>query len=472
MNLNPLISDLGWQFITSIRKIILKPTCLAFVGLCILYYFIPEGSEGFPLFLLIYSLQFVVYFHLTSNSKRSPLTLKNILIIATLSRLILIFTSPILENDYWRYLWDGRVLAHGINPYLFSPMNEALDHLDVFYRKAIGWSEYRTIYPPISILLFSISHILAPDSFIGIKIALTAFEVMTVVVTLMWLKELKLPMTWVGLYLLNPLALKEIANSAHLDSIAMFFSMLAAFLLWKGLDTNLDKIAYRLSAWVCLGLAVGSKIYPLIFAPLFFKLDRTRNSGLIALAATLLIIYLPFTSAREALFSGSLVFAGDWLFNAGLYRVVEELVTIALSSLVQIHLLATAQANALLDKGLLAKVISAATVGLFTMYRAHKLVSRDRLPNEIVNATGALLLFSSVVNAWYLLWLLPFLCITRQIPWVAFSYLVIASYAWWYSTSAAVYMRWVEYMIFFIFLFFYYKINLFRSAKALAMIKE
>ena len=39
------------------------------------------------------------------------------------ARLILIPSSPILEDDFYRYLWDGAVTANEYNPYVFSPQD-------------------------------------------------------------------------------------------------------------------------------------------------------------------------------------------------------------------------------------------------------------------------------------------------------------------------------------------------------------
>jgi len=41
--------------------------------------------------------------------------------LAVSMRLVALFTCPILEIDYYRYIWDGKVLAEGISPYEYSP---------------------------------------------------------------------------------------------------------------------------------------------------------------------------------------------------------------------------------------------------------------------------------------------------------------------------------------------------------------
>ena len=51
---------------------------------------------------------------------------------------ILIFTHPTLSDDMFRYVWDGRVQAHGISPYRYPPDAPQL----VFLRDAV-------IYPVV-----------------------------------------------------------------------------------------------------------------------------------------------------------------------------------------------------------------------------------------------------------------------------------------------------------------------------------
>ncbi len=38
-----------------------------------------------------------------------------------LARILMLFTQPMLEDDYQRYLWDGALSANGHNPYQVSP---------------------------------------------------------------------------------------------------------------------------------------------------------------------------------------------------------------------------------------------------------------------------------------------------------------------------------------------------------------
>ena len=43
------------------------------------------------------------------------------MIFGLLFRCAIIPSQQIQEDDVYRYLWDGKVFAHGINPFKFSP---------------------------------------------------------------------------------------------------------------------------------------------------------------------------------------------------------------------------------------------------------------------------------------------------------------------------------------------------------------
>lgn len=438
------------DFLTLRRKKSFLSLLLGFFLIsCIPYAFLPEGDAAFPWWSGLYLVQFLVYGGILFFFRDTDLRLRWIWVVAILARAVLIFTEPTLENDYWRYLWDGRVLANGINPYSFKPLDPALDHLDVSYRHLIGWKQYGTIYPPFSILVFAISHLIAGDSLTGLKVALTLFDLGTGAVLLFWFKGLGIAPKWSALYFLNPLVLKEIANSGHLDSIAVFFSVLAAFLMWRSGGRFSGRKIFSLSGWTALAMAVASKIYPICFVPLFFKVDRSRWLGALTFLGLLLIAYSPFLTAGFHMLNGTEAFAKHWIFNASFYRFFQNGVPILLSGLGEMKVLSEVTASFLLREDRLAKGLVALIFGVFTLYRALKIKGPNDLPQELVNVVGAILLLSPVVNAWYVLWIVPFVCITRHVPWLVFTFLVFASYSWWYSQELALYLRWFEYVAFF-----------------------
>ena len=61
-----------------------------------------------------------------------------------------------MSTDIFRYVWDGRVQAAGINPYRHVPADAALQHLrdDAIY-PYINRADYApTIYPPMAQIVF------------------------------------------------------------------------------------------------------------------------------------------------------------------------------------------------------------------------------------------------------------------------------------------------------------------------------
>ena len=54
-----------------------------------------------------------------------------IIFFAVVLRLAFVFTNPILEIDYYRYLWDGIAANNGVSPYKFSPETVLGGNLDL-----------------------------------------------------------------------------------------------------------------------------------------------------------------------------------------------------------------------------------------------------------------------------------------------------------------------------------------------------
>lgn len=401
-----------------------------------LYFLLPIQSDIYPLFLGLFTAQFLLYFLLMLRAIHGEtVPLAWVLLVAVISRVILCFTEPILENDYWRYLWDGRVLAHGLNPYLYPPNSHALDPLGTTYRAFIGWPQFATIYPPLSEIVFSISHLLAPDSLFMLKFIFVLFDLGTGWLVLLWLRERGVNPSYSLLYFLNPLVLKEIANSAHVDSLAVFLCTLSMYLFAVKERRGL--------AWGVLALATCSKVYPLTLLPLFARLDKQWKKHLLTYGLTIALLYLPFLSAGTALFAGTRAFGDYWIFNASVFQVVNWVTHWsyqALGGVNNLPILATA-----FDRDYLAKIIVAALFLLWTVRATLSLQKPNDLPRAALSVLGGLLILSPVVNAWYVLWVLPFAVLERNIPWLTFTYLVIAAYSWFDSKGVAPYYRGAEY---------------------------
>lgn len=261
-----------------------------------------------------------------------------VLAFATAFRLILLFSRPIQEIDYYRYLGDGRVVLHGLNPFRHAPAE--IDRLGpgsepdsppgrrwrlactsvpvrtIFER--VHHRQVPTIYPPAFQAVFALSALLTPPSApIGVhvlvlKCLLVAFDLGTLLVLARLLRRLGLPEDWCLAYGWCPLVLKEFANSAHLDAIAVFLTVLAADYLAGTPDRPTGRRGLRepVLGAISLGLAVLAKGYPVVLLPTVaaFLIARLRARAIIpalAFASVVLAGYVPFLAGAPRQGEGS-----------------------------------------------------------------------------------------------------------------------------------------------------------------------
>src|ERR1051325_11775990 len=114
-----------------------------------------SGVNGIRLFMKVAFVQSAIYVlaaWLVIRSRSSRPTLLIAIIFAVLFRLSILFTPPYLSDDIYRYIWDGRVQAAGINPYRYIPADQSLADLrDEKIYPNINRRDYaHTMYPPIA----------------------------------------------------------------------------------------------------------------------------------------------------------------------------------------------------------------------------------------------------------------------------------------------------------------------------------
>jgi hypothetical protein len=226
-----------------------------------------------------------------------------ILIGAAAMRLALAFTEPTLSSDIYRYIWDGRVQAAGINPYRHVPAAPELAQLrDGAIWPLINRADYAvTIYPPAAQALFlAITRV--GESAVVMKLALLAFEAASVAAIIGLLKRLAMPATRIAAYAWHPLPIWEIAGNGHVDAA------MSAFLLVS--------VLVFLNGRVLLGgvmATLGALIKPtaLLALPVFWRPWDWRLP--LAVVATIVIAYLPYLSVG----TGVLGFLGTYIEEEG-----------------------------------------------------------------------------------------------------------------------------------------------------------
>ncbi len=186
-----------------------------------------------------------------------------VIAIAILLRGVLLAAPPSLSSDIYRYVWDGRVQAAGVNPYRYVPADPALAPLrDPAIYPYINRATYaHTIYPPVAQLVFAaVSRIW--DSVMGMRLAMLGFEALGIVCILRLLPLAGLPPERVLIYAWNPLPLWAFASDGHVDAIVVGLSGAALLLRARHRDGW---------AGAVLAGAVLTKLLPLVLAPAFLR---------------------------------------------------------------------------------------------------------------------------------------------------------------------------------------------------------
>jgi len=194
-------------------------------------------------------------------------------------------TAPVnLTTDILRYVWDGRIQLAGFSPYLYVPADPALAEFR-------GWEYYGsinqkdtsvTIYPPVAEMIFAVSARLF-DSIDGMRLVMTAFDLVTIAAIIAWLRADGLPDSRVLIYAWHPLPVWEFASSGHIDSAATALLTLAIVAAVRGRQGW---------AGAALGAAVLTKYFPIVLAPALWRRFGWRMPA--AFVATVAALYIPY----------------------------------------------------------------------------------------------------------------------------------------------------------------------------------
>jgi hypothetical protein len=208
-----------------------------------------------------------------------------ILGLAVIMRLLLaISDDPYLSTDIYRYVWDGRVQAAGINPYALVPADPALAALrDAAIYPNINRADYAvTAYPPVAQAFFLAATRIS-ETVVMMRLAMVACEAVVIAVMIDLLRQLRLPPTAVVAWAWHPLAIWEIAQSGHVDALMVALLMLGIWLL----------VRHRaVFGAVLVTLAALVKPYAIIALPGFWRPWDWRVPA--AVAAAIVLCYLPY----------------------------------------------------------------------------------------------------------------------------------------------------------------------------------
>jgi hypothetical protein len=248
--------------------------------------------------------------------------------------------APQGSDDSYRYIWDGRVQAAGIDPYQYAPAAPQLAPLrDPFLWPAhaphcvragmrldnstqlatpgctrINRPIVHTIYPPVAEAYFLAVHYLSPAGRGSTPIQAGA-AVCAVLLTLLLLyglpkvgRDRRLAVLWAWC----PTVALEAGNNAHVDVLAAGLTAGALILLARpgALGHSLRR---PVAGGVLLALAIWTKVTPVLVAPAVLRRRRPAAVICAGIAATV-IVYLPHVLAVG---SGVIGFLPGYLHQEG-----------------------------------------------------------------------------------------------------------------------------------------------------------
>jgi alpha-1,6-mannosyltransferase len=323
--------------------------------------------------------------HHGTNARR---TLWIILGSAVLMRVPFLLSEPYLSSDLYRYIWDGRVQAHGINPFLYVPASPELAALrDAVIYPNINRADYApTIYPPAAqIYVLLVTRI--SESVIAMKLAMVAFEALGLACLVDILHRLDLPPQRIAAAAWHPLALWEIAGNGHIDS-AMTGCMLLG--VWLFVTKR------AIPGAVVVAVAALIKPIAVIALPVFWKPWDWRMPG--AVIAAVALMYSPYLSAGANVFGFAAGYAAEEGYKAGggfWYPDLLQVITGPIPGIGRVYLVAAVLA-----------------FGVATLRIAFRSDRSDRATLEALVLLGtAFLVLLTPHYPWYYLAAVPFLAV-------------------------------------------------------------
>ena len=325
--------------------------------------------------LALFGLSFAAYLTALHAARGlSARGLRAALALAVLWRVALVPAFPLLSDDVFRYVWEGRVQVHGGNPYAWddrpeSPRWEAMR--DGVWR-TVTHKEYTAVYPPLWEMACGLV-VRLHDSVTAMKAFVVACELALLALLARMLRRRGLPPERLLILAWSPLALVEVAGSGHNDA--------AGALLLTASLAALDR-GDGLGAALAAALGAQTKLLPALVAASWWR--RFRWWHVVAAIDLFLLLIVPYAAAGPGLWMSLRKYGRYWLFNQTLF---DPLATVA----------GDHEGGVRLAGALLAALV------LFLAAR-----KADPVAAALLVVAASIVLAPNVLP-WYALWFLPFL---------------------------------------------------------------
>jgi alpha-1,6-mannosyltransferase len=414
------------------------------VILASLYYYFAYQLErsSFGTLLIVWSFLFLGTYCLIHKKY----SFQSLTLISFIFRFIFLLTLPNLSQDFYRFIWDGRMILEGFNPYIHLPQtfiemgNTPVNQTEELYR-GMGQmnGSHFTNYPPINQLGFFIAALISNNSILGAAIVMRLQLIIADAGILFFgskvLQRLGKDPKKIFWYILNPFIIIELVGNLHYEPLMLFFFILSIY--------QLQKKKWVLGG-ILLALSINVKLIPLLFLPLFLQYFRRDGSIFlpksyfklirfyIIVLFTSLILFLPFVSSQ--LIDSYMNSVGLWFrsfeFNASFYYIFREIGFWFRGY------------NEIAVIGKILPVLSVIFILIISLYRKNK--SIQDILSSMLFVLSFYYFMSTTIHPWYvatLVLLSVFTKYTYPIIWsivIIFSYQAYANIPWkenlWFVT--------------------------------------
>lgn len=340
--------------------------------------------------------------------------LYGVLAIGLTLRLVMMIPDPILEIDFYRYMWDGAVINAGFSPYEWSPQQvmagQAPDGLSRLAQASAGVIEQinypylTTIYPPVAELVFAITNWIKPWDLMTWRLVILLFEAVTVAFLFAVLRQLGRSPLWIILYWWNPVVIIEFSNAAHMDAILLPVLLAATLAAMKSRRS--------IASAVCLAVATAVKLWPVLLLPTLLRSSRRVLVAGVVFAGIATALLWPFIDQALRADGGLHAYGVSWERNAALFHLM-------LGGLR--HML---DSNALfaLDAGRILRIFVGVVVVIVALdINRRAALDPQGMARRMIIVIAAILLLGPTLYPWYYTWMVPFLVIAPSTAMLAFT---------------------------------------------------
>ena len=318
------------------------------------------------------------------------------LLLGVVWRLVLLGSAPLVSDDVYRYVWDGRVQRHGLNPLEAVPADPALAYLHTDLTRRIDPTSavLPSVYPPLAQRFF-LGVTAVHESVLAMGGAVLVCELMIVGVVWRWLTVTGRSPWWVLAYAWHPLVALEGAGGAHIDIVGTLLLVVAAYALSR-----------RRSLLAAVGFAgaFAVKFLPVVLLPLLWKRIRLADAAVGALLVVLL--YVPFLGGWHPPVGSLGTYLAQWRFNGPLFRWLAPWT------------------------GTGTAVGLAVAAGGAVAIHARRTRNREDAAAWLWPLAAAICLLPAIYP-WYLVWLIPFLAPLSAWPVVVWTLTSMLTYTVW-----------------------------------------